>query len=72
MMRVTDEELERAIQESVSFAGVLRCLGLRQAGGSQSHYKRRALALGIDMSHFTGQAHAKGKRRTKLSSESVF
>lgn len=52
---ITDEQLEEAVKNSVSFAGVLRHLGIRPAGGSQSHYKRRVDRAGIDYSHFTGK-----------------
>jgi allantoicase len=33
---------------------VLRYLGLRQAGGTQSHITRRVRLFEIDTSHFTG------------------
>jgi 5-methylcytosine-specific restriction endonuclease McrA len=62
MGRVYTEELLRsAVLASTSFAGVLRYLGLRQAGGTQAHIARRIRHFGIDTSHFTGQAHARGK-----------
>ena len=60
--RVTDEALAEAIAASVSMASVLRVLGIKATGGSNAHYKKRALALGYDLSHFTGQAHNKGKQ----------
>lgn len=59
--RYSAELLSEAAQASTSFAGVLRYLGLRQAGGTQSHIARRMRQLGIDTSHFTGQAHWKGR-----------
>lgn len=68
----SDEDLIVAVRESFSYFGVLRKLGLKQAGGSQSHYKKKILKLGIDTSHFTGQSHNKGKIFTikrKLSSD---
>lgn len=58
---ISDEALAEAIKNSTSFRAVLRELGIKQAGGSQSNYKKRAEKLGIDFSHFTGQAHNKGK-----------
>jgi hypothetical protein len=62
MARVYTEQLLRdAVAASTSFAGVLRHLGLRQAGGMQAHIARRIRHFGIDTSHFTGQAHARGK-----------
>lgn len=63
----TKELLEEAVASSLSFAGVLRYLNVRQAGGTQSHLARMIRQLEIDHSHFTGQAHNKGKmgpRRT--------
>jgi predicted RNA-binding Zn-ribbon protein involved in translation (DUF1610 family) len=59
--RYSAELLSEAAQASTSFAGVLRYLGLRQAGGTQSHIARRIRQLGIDTSHFTGQAYWKGR-----------
>lgn len=60
-MKYTRQRLEEAAQQSTSIAGVLRYLELRQAGGTHSHIKRRLVALGVDTSHFTRQAHNKGK-----------
>ncbi|MED7954733.1 HNH endonuclease signature motif containing protein [Streptomyces sp. BE20] len=58
----TRELLEEAVAVSQSVAGVVRHLHLRQAGGTQAHIGRRIRALGIDTSHFTGQAHHRGRR----------
>ncbi|MCW2604224.1 MAG: endonuclease [Pseudonocardiales bacterium] len=63
--RYSAELLAHAVAASFSFAGVLRHLGLRQAGGTQAHIARRIRQLGIDMSHFTGQAHARGSVSTR-------
>lgn len=63
----TRELLAEAAAASVSFAGVVRHLRLRQAGGTQAHIARRIRAFGIDTSHFTGQAHGKGQRRPRLA-----
>jgi hypothetical protein len=59
--RYSDELLARAVAESVSYAGVIRALGLRQAGGTQAHIARRIRAAAIDTSHFNAQAHNRGK-----------
>jgi hypothetical protein len=68
--KVTDEALAVAIRDSISFREVLRKLGIKQAGGSQSHYTSRARALGLDLSHFLGQAANRGKvSRLKKTSE---
>ncbi|MEU1420991.1 HNH endonuclease signature motif containing protein [Kitasatospora sp. NPDC005751] len=58
----TRELLQEAVSASYSVAGVVRHLGQRQAGGTQAHIGRRIKAFGIDTSHFTGQAHSRGKR----------
>jgi len=60
--KYTREQLEAAAQVSVSVAGVLRQLGIKQAGGSQSHITRKLRDYEIDISHFTGMAHNRGKK----------
>ncbi|GAA2571566.1 hypothetical protein GCM10010435_52410 [Winogradskya consettensis] len=56
--RYTQEVLKEAVIASTSMAGVMRHLGLRPAGGTHAHLRRRIDQLGIDSSHFTGQSHA--------------
>jgi len=62
-MRITytKELLEEAVKNSVSYAGILRFLGIKQAGGTQCHIKKMVLRYEIDTSHFTGQGHNKGR-----------
>ncbi|MBF9072426.1 HNH endonuclease signature motif containing protein [Streptacidiphilus fuscans] len=67
----TPELLAEAVAASHSFAGVVRHLHMRQAGGTQAHVARRIRAFGIDTSHFTGQAHNKGKRCPRLTPAEV-
>jgi hypothetical protein len=55
-MKYTKEVLESAVRQSVSVAGVLKTLGLKQAGGTHSHISRRIKEFGLDTSHFLGQA----------------
>lgn len=57
----TKQEIEKAVAESFSVAEVLRMLGIKPAGGSHSHMKRRIDRLGLNTSHFTGQRGNKGK-----------
>jgi 5-methylcytosine-specific restriction endonuclease McrA len=55
--RWTDDQLVEAVKNSVSYAQVIKALGL--SGKSMSSYdtvKRHIARLGIDFSHFTGQA----------------
>lgn len=59
--KYTKEILEEAVKQSTSFAGVLRNLGLKQAGGTQSHIAGQVRKFGINTEHFTGNAHNKGK-----------
>ena len=71
--RYTEEELSIAVVKSASFAGVLRELGLEPGGGTQANIANKIRKLGIDHSHFTGQAHLKGKSPSnKLAAEQVF
>lgn len=69
----TEEQLREAVSISVSFAGVLRHLGLEPGGGTQANIARRIRTMEIDNSHFTGQAHLKGKSSSnKLPPEKIF
>lgn len=80
MKKFTKEQIEDAVKQSVSMAGVLRILGVKQSGGSHAHFKRVIIKHEIDCSHFTGQAHARGsisKKRLSASdilcySESIY
>ncbi len=57
----TDEQLKTAISESLSFAQVMRKLGLKPSGGTQTNLTNYVKKIGIDISHFTGQLWSKGK-----------
>ncbi len=62
MYRLIDEtELRTAVASSVSVAEVIRRLGRRQAGGTHTWISRKIKTLGIDTSHFLGQASRRGK-----------
>jgi hypothetical protein len=65
------EQLQSAVACSTSFAGVLRALGIPQAGGSQSYLARRIRAEGLDTGHFTGSAHNRGKAFPRLTAEQI-
>lgn len=62
MPRYTDEQIKEAVENSYSYADVLRYLGIRLTGGSSNHIKYRIEKAGIDSSHFLGQGHRKGKK----------
>jgi hypothetical protein len=59
----TDHQLASAAAKSISYAGVLRHLGVPVTGGQHAHLARRIRAAGIDTSHFLGQAHNRGTTR---------
>ncbi len=59
--RYTDEDFIKAVQESTSMRQVLHKLGLVEAGGNYHQAKLRIKNLGLDSSHFLGQAHLRGK-----------
>ena len=58
--KYTGEILHPIIESSLSYAEVLRRLGLKQTGGSQSNIKRLARKFGISTDHFLGQARNQG------------
>jgi HNH endonuclease. len=62
LARTTDEQLATIVSNSTCIYDVLRALGVKIAGGSHSHYSARIKKLGLDTSHFTGQASNKGKK----------
>lgn len=63
--KVSDEALAEAVRNCTAVMGVLRYLGLREAGGTHSHYKRRIQRLGLDTSHFLAKASSKGRISTR-------
>ncbi|WP_229399505.1 HNH endonuclease signature motif containing protein [Micromonospora okii] len=58
----TVEKLTAAAAQAHSVTEVMRLLGVRVSGGSHAHISRQLKRFGIDTSHFTGQAHNRGKR----------
>ncbi len=58
--KYTDEMLAGAVAQSTSIAGVLRFLGIVQAGGNHAHISRRIKRLNLDISHFSGAAWSVG------------
>ena len=51
-MKYTKEILADTVRQSISYAQVLRKLGLKEVGGNFSHMKKRITKEGIDTSHF--------------------
>lgn len=52
--------LRPIVESSLSFAEVLRHLGLKQTGGSQTNIKRLVQKYGINTQHFLGRARNQG------------
>ncbi|HEX6148728.1 HNH endonuclease signature motif containing protein [Nocardioides sp.] len=61
--KYTREVLGDAVANSTSVAGVLRYLGLNQAGGTHSHLSRTIKAMELDTSHFVRHRNGSAARR---------
>jgi len=59
--KFSDEVFTEAVKISFSIRETLLRLGVAPFGGSYKFFKLRVDRLNIDLSHFTGQAHLKGK-----------
>jgi len=60
--KYTKDILEEAVNKSFSYAGVLRNLNIVQAGGSQTHIKRRVNYFNINTDHFNSENWMRGKK----------
>ncbi|MEI7741845.1 MAG: HNH endonuclease signature motif containing protein [bacterium] len=58
----TEEQLIAAVKNSFSYRGVLRCLGLKLAGGSYNQVHKYIKELELDHSHFKGAGWNRGLR----------
>lgn len=63
--KYTEEMLLDAVAHSTSVAGVLRYLGLPQAGGTHAHISRTIKRFGIDTSHFIRYQNGSYRRRLR-------
>jgi hypothetical protein len=61
-IKYTREVLEPVVRESVSFAEVIRRLGLQWSGGTQKNIVARVNEYGIDFRHFLGRRANSGSR----------
>lgn len=57
----TDEHLAQLVREADSLAEVMRQLGYSPSGGMHRHIRSHIRSLGLDTSHFTGRAWARGR-----------
>ncbi len=60
--KYTDNEFIEAVRSSYSISQALKKLQLSATGSNYIGFKLRTKKLGVDFSHFTGQAHLKGKK----------
>ena len=58
----SDADLEQAVESNFSVAAVLRALGYTPNGGMYRYITAHIRRLGLDTSHFQGQAWARGLR----------
>lgn len=61
----TIEQLEDAVKSSSSIAQVLQKLNLNASGGAYKSIHHHIKTNKLDVTHFTGQAHNKGKKYFK-------
>lgn len=57
-----DQDIIENAAKVTSMAGLLRALGLKEAGGNYANMRRKLQKLGIDTSHWTGSAWSKDKQ----------
>ena len=57
----TEEEFKNAVKQAFSIASALRLLGLSPTGANYRGFKILVKEIGVDYSHFTGQAHLRNK-----------
>lgn len=59
---VFEKSFTEAVKNNQSLNGVARALGLKEnSGGVNRHLKKVIKRLGLDVSHFTGSGHLKGR-----------
>src|SRR5712692_8898373 len=56
-----DQQLEEAVKNCYSMRAVLQKIGLTPRGGNYETVQKRIRELGLDVSHFLGQAILRGK-----------
>lgn len=61
-LRYSSEDIINIAKSVKSMSELLKCLGLKQAGGNFINMKKKLQLLGIDCEHWTGQAWSKGQR----------
>lgn len=65
-IKYTKELLSPIIAKSYTWREVCEHFGVNTHGGTQAHIKKRAIAFGIDFSHFKSRAWNKGMIRSEI------
>lgn len=60
----TDEQFIETVQSSGSIREVLIKLGLKETGGNYKEFRRHCKRLLVTTTHFHGQGHLRGKKRS--------
>jgi hypothetical protein len=60
--KYTEAEFAEAVRTSTTIAGLLKAVGLRPAGGNYASAKQTIQRLGLDASHFVGQAWSRDQQ----------
>ena len=68
---VTREVLEDTVRRSISIRGVLDKFGLSPSGGNYTALNRYLVRSNIDISHFKGQGHNRGKALPRIPAERI-
>lgn len=58
----TDEQFIEAVKTSLSYAEVIRKIGLKPAGSNYDTVKNKIRELNLDTSHMTGKVWNQGER----------
>ena len=61
LKNVSDEQFRDAVLKVESIIGLLRLFGIKPGGGTYQNVWKRVNHLALSTSHWTGQAHLKGK-----------
>lgn len=69
--KYTREILQEAVDHATSIAGVLRYLGLNQAGGTHAHISRTIKYFRIDTSHFNRGPQPNGAAKRRYTADQI-
>lgn len=70
--KYTAEVINQVVKQCVNFTQLARVLGKAPTGSTITHLAKVCVKFGIDTSHFTGQAHQRGKpAKNRLTFEDV-